>query len=528
MNDSAELQSSRSDSDGAELPALPRGWCWTTIGEITENHDGRRVPVKATDRDKRPGAYPYYGASGIIDDIDDYLFDGDYLLIAEDGANLLSRSTPIAFRASGKFWVNNHAHVVRSRAGVSLPFLEGYLNGTNIQFYVTGTAQPKLNQVNLNRIPCPLAPLEEQRRVVAKVEELLSDLDAGVTVLERVKANLKRYRAAILQAAVTGKLTEAWRARHPDAEPASELLQRILTERRSKWEEGQLAKYAKGGKEPPQGWQAKYTEPSRADTAGLPELPKDWCWAWLGQLLARGEYGTSVKCNYGAEGPPVLRIPNIVKGEIDLSDLKYATVAIEVSEEDGLQQGDLLVCRTNGSISLVGKAALVNSAYRPPHAFASYLLRFRFVESKAIPKWVYTFFTSHQGRRFIESHAASSAGQHNISLALLQTMPIPLPPLPEQEELTAEVERRLSIIEEVEAKVETNLRRAALLRQSILKLAFEGRLVPQDPTDEPADKLLERIRQERTARNGGTETPKQPRGRRGSRRQAGAGQEQAP
>lgn len=130
MNDIAESESERPGKDQGGLSSLPRGWCWGTIGEITENHDGRRVPIKAADRHKRSGPYPYYGASGIIDDIDDYLFEGDYLLIAEDGANLLSRSTPIAFRAGGKFWVNNHAHVVRTKGGISLAYLEWYLNGT--------------------------------------------------------------------------------------------------------------------------------------------------------------------------------------------------------------------------------------------------------------------------------------------------------------------------------------------------------------------------------------------------------------
>src|ERR1019366_4055871 len=136
----------------------------------------------------------------------------------------LSRSTPIAFRASGKFWVNNHAHIVQMRGGIPLAYLEWYLNGTNLQFFITGTAQPKLNQVNLNRIPVPISPTGEQHRIVAKIEELFSDLDAGVAALKRAKANLKRYRAAVLKAAVEGKLTEAWRAEHPTTEPASKLL----------------------------------------------------------------------------------------------------------------------------------------------------------------------------------------------------------------------------------------------------------------------------------------------------------------
>lgn len=215
------------------------------------------------------------------------------------------------------------------------------------------------------------------------------------------------------------------------------------------------------------------------------------------QLIQRSEYGTSVKCDFEAKGLPVLRIPNIAEGRIDLADLKYATVPLEVSAEDALQSGDLLMCRTNGSINLIGKAALVLQTYSPAHSFASYLLRFRFVDSKVIPRWIYTFTGSHQGRKFIESHAASSAGQHNISLTLIHSMPVSLPSTGEQEQIVAEVERRLSIMDELKAQVEANLKRGARLRQSILKRAFEGRLVPQDPRDEPAEKLLECIRQQR-------------------------------
>src|SRR5262249_49456107 len=117
-------------ADTTGLPGLPQGWCWASVDQLTVNFDGQRVPVKAEDRAARQGEYPYYGASGVIDSVDDFLFDGSYLLIAEDGANLLSRSTPIAFQATGRFWVNNHAHVVQCLAGMPLVYLELFLNGT--------------------------------------------------------------------------------------------------------------------------------------------------------------------------------------------------------------------------------------------------------------------------------------------------------------------------------------------------------------------------------------------------------------
>ena len=152
--------------DRCERP-LPPGWVWTCLGDVTANHDSRRIPLKQTDRADRHGPYAYYGASGIIDHIDGYIFDGHYLLLAEDGANLLSRSTPIAFEAGGRFWVNNHAHVLTTHGNIPLRYLEHQLNATDLSFHVTGTAQPKLTQKNMNLIPVALAPSAEQHRLVA-------------------------------------------------------------------------------------------------------------------------------------------------------------------------------------------------------------------------------------------------------------------------------------------------------------------------------------------------------------------------
>ena len=215
--------------------------------------------------------------------------------------------------------------------------------------------------------------------------------------------------------------------------------------------------------------------------------------------MSRSEYGTSVKCDYNPNGLPVLRIPNIAKGEIDLSDMKRATKTVAMDSERALQKGDLLMCRTNGSIHLVGKTALVGQQFDVHHGFASYLLRFRLVDATTSARWFHVYSTSRYGRAFIEQNAASSAGQNNVSLTLIHRMPLPIPPQAEQHRILDEVERLLSVIQQAEATVQANLGRAERLRQSILKQAFSGQLVPQDPSDEPASALLERIRDEREA-----------------------------
>lgn len=212
--------------------ALPSGWVETSFGAVTINHDGRRVPVKASDRAVRRGPYRYFGAQGVIDYIDDYLFDGTYLLIAEDGANLVSRTQPIAEIASGQFWVNNHAHTVESVNGISLKFLKHFMNGNSLNGAIRGTAQPKLTQADLNRLRVPVPPTAEQDRIAAAIEEQFSRLDAGVAALERVLQNLKRLRAATFEAAADGRLTVQWRSQCRDVEPSEILIKRLLDQRR--------------------------------------------------------------------------------------------------------------------------------------------------------------------------------------------------------------------------------------------------------------------------------------------------------
>ena len=165
-------------------------WEETTLGEVIEIYDHKRIPLSSRERRKRPGPYPYYGASGIIDYIDDYLFDGRYLLIAEDGENLNTRKTPIAFFASGKFWVNTHAHIVRAKSGLADDyFLMSHFEATDISGYITGTAQPKLSQTNLKAIRLRLPPLPTQRKIAAILsayDDLIENNTRRIAILEEM------------------------------------------------------------------------------------------------------------------------------------------------------------------------------------------------------------------------------------------------------------------------------------------------------------------------------------------------------
>ena len=385
-------------------------------------------------------------------------------------------------------------------------FVEAYLQTSTARDAIdrmkTGGSDSGLNLTHdrFRTLRVPVAPLNEQRRIVEAYEELVSDLDAAVAALGRVRAKLKLYRASVLKAAVEGTFTGEWRAQHPNTEPASELLKRILIERGWRWEEDQLRKFKEKGKELPKDWKNKYREPVVPDLKNLSDLPKGWSWVSCNELAWTAGYGTSVKCTVASEGLAVLRIPNILGGRIDLENLKFASQDYVESERDLVHTGDLLVIRTNGSRNLIGKGAVITNEPSRPLSFASYLIRLRLVPERSLLEWLKVLWNSSLVRQWIETHAATSAGQHNISLKVLQTLIVPLPPLAEQEAIIEGVEDQLSVIGHLEADLDTRLKSAQALRQSILRHAFTGKLVPQDPNDEPASELLKRIAAEREAR----------------------------
>jgi type I restriction enzyme S subunit len=175
-----------------------------TLPGISENLDGRRKPITKSDREA--GDIPYYGASGIVDYVKGHIFDERTLLISEDGANLLARSTPIAFTAEGRYWVNNHAHVVRFEEIITQTYVEMFLNSIPIDNWVTGAAQPKLTQAALNRIPIPLPPLEEQKRIVARLDSMRAKTAEMAAAYDAKLQAAKNLRQSILEAAFAGEL----------------------------------------------------------------------------------------------------------------------------------------------------------------------------------------------------------------------------------------------------------------------------------------------------------------------------------
>ncbi|MBQ8011189.1 MAG: restriction endonuclease subunit S, partial [Oscillospiraceae bacterium] len=224
-----------------EVPfEIPDSWEWCRFGNAMVNRDSERIPLSVAEREKLDKIYDYYGASGVIDKVDKFLFNKPLLLIGEDGANLLLRSKPIAFIAKGEYWVNNHAHVLDTVGGLFMEYISVYINAINLSPYVTGTAQPKMNQEKMNSILVPIPPLEEQHRIVTKIEELLPYIEKyaqAETQLTALNTSFpEALKKSILQEAVQGRLVP----QDPDDEPVSILLERIRAEKQALIKAGKI------------------------------------------------------------------------------------------------------------------------------------------------------------------------------------------------------------------------------------------------------------------------------------------------
>ena len=395
--------------------------------------------------------------------------------------------------ASTEFLVFNEGDAVSNQ------FLLRLLSSSDLVSHANaasaGVNLPRVSAKNLGEYRLGLPSPSEQRRIVARIEALFVKLDNGVAALKRVDASLERYRASVLKAAVEGRLTERWRRGNPPDETGEELLRRILAERRRRWEAEQLAAFAAKGRKPPRNWKSRYKEPVAPDMARLPELPEGWYWASVDQVAELVQYGSSSKTSQQAD-VPVLRMGNIQGGELEVRSLKYLPADHREFPALLLRDGDLLFNRTN-SAALVGKSAVYHGQVNPC-SFASYLIRVRLIEG-CVPDLLAACLNSPFGRRWAAAVVSQQVGQANISGRKLRAFAFPLPPVLEQTRVVAAISRSLSGGRRGKRAAQSALCAAAALRQSILKRAFEGGLVPQDPDDEPAAGLLERIRAAREA-----------------------------
>ncbi len=482
---------------------LPQGWAWAQLGDVcTKVQDGTHFSPQVQYDELGEGRYLYITAKNIKADgvdlsnvtyIEKTFHDSIYtrcnpeqgdVLLTKDGvktgvATVNQLKEPFSLLSSV-------ALLKPDRDCLDSYYLKHYLNSPvgfkMITGQMTGTAIKRivLQKVKTSLIPVP--PFAEQKRIVSELERYLPRIDAGVAALKRAQANLKRYKASVLKAVCEGRLVP----QDPNDEPASALLERILAESWNKWEEDLRAK----GKDPSR---AKYVEPKPPDMDGLPELPKGWCWVTVEQLCDVGTGATPLrsKPKYYDSGT----IPWVTSGAlnelfVDRADEYVTELALQETNVKIFPSGTLLVAmygegKTRGKVSELRIDAATNQAC------AALLFDGLSVQCKL---YVKTFFQ----KNYEDIRRLSSGGvQPNLNLSIIKHTGIPLPPLTEQRRIVVEVERRLSVVQEVGGVIAANLARAERLRQSILKQAFEGKLVPQDANDEPASVLLERIRTQR-------------------------------
>ncbi|TLD72472.1 restriction endonuclease subunit S [Phragmitibacter flavus] len=441
---------------------LPLSWTWVRFGEIMVNRDGERIPVSKEERTTKAKTYDYYGASGVIDKIDGYLFDKPLLLIGEDGANLINRSTPIAFMARGLYWVNNHAHVLDGISEDFLRYIELHINAINLEPYVTGSAQPKMNQAKMNSIPIALPPLAEQKRIVAKVDELMALCDRLEALQEEretrhatlARASLARFaeaptpanldwifhpsypippadlRKAILTLAVQGKLVP----QDPNDEPAELALQTCGVDT--------------------QRWVVARTEKRQ-------DVPSSWTWLRfagvgeqrLGKML-------DVQKNRGVS-KPYLRNTNVQWMRFELDDIKEMRVEEREEDELRLKHGDLLICEGGEP----GRCAIWRDD-APEMYFQKALHRVRPCD-EILSEFLALNLQIDCRNEVLAGYFTGATIKH-LTGRSLRAYPIPIPPLAEQRRIVAKVEQLMALVDALETQLAASRATAANLLSALV------------------------------------------------------------
>ena len=399
-------------------------------------------------------------------------------------------------------------HVLRPLQGIDPRFIYYTVSNRAFRFHaehnMTGAVgQKRVPAAVLEEHEVSLPPISEQRRIVERIEALFEEIDRGLESLRAAKNGIALYRQSLLKSAFEGRLTAEWRAQNPDRlESPDALLDRIREERERRymadldeWEQAvaQWRKCSKNGRKPAKPKRLKrYSLDGSGLQLALPELPHGWAWSHLGCCSTGPEYGTAAKSSTQGE-VPVVRMGNIQNGRIDWSNLVYTSDKEEIAQYS-LQPGDVLFNRTN-SPELVGKTAIYQGERSA--LFAGYLVRVNQIGEIASGPYVAYFLNSPCAREHGKSVKTDGVNQSNINGTKLQEYPFPICSTAEQNEIVRILDSRLEAAEILEAEIDAALARADALRQSILKTAFGGELVPQDPDDEPASALLERIETER-------------------------------
>jgi type I restriction enzyme, S subunit len=405
----------------------------------------------------------------------------------------------------GEAYVNQHIALARPAPGLVPPFLAWFLasradGNKQLLDLRRGATKVGLGLNDIRSVQVPFPPLNEQRRIVAKIEALTARSRRAREALEQIPTLLERFRQSVLASAFQGDLTAEWREQNPDVEPASVLLERIRAERRRRWEEDYLVKQRAKGKEPKNDkWKEKYKEPESVDTSELGELPKGWCWASIDEVVWDGRTGLvrSARQQSDTEGMPYVRMNHYdLAGEWGFDKLTRVTVTQAEREQYELRPGDVLF-NTRNSYELVGKVGLWPESLRG-YVYNNNLRRLRTVASVQ-PSWLASQMQSPRFRARLHELKSATTSVCAIYTGDLMKQPVRVPPRSEQQRIATLLAQATIGLRAAHSATEEGLWQSSRLDHSILAKAFRGELVPQDPNDEPASVLLERIRAEREA-----------------------------
>ena len=496
------------------MTALPPAWMLCEVGDVLE-------PVEKTGKDEKDREIWYVDISS-IDNESNRIAAPKRMRLAEapSRARQKIRAGDVLF-STVRPYLRNIAHVdqaldgevastgftvLRGARGIEPRYLfyksisHDFVSALTGEQY--GVSYPAVKDDQVKAQPLELPPTEEQRRIVERIEVLFDEIERGVESLRTARRMIGLYRQSLLKSAFEGRLTADWRAENADKLESPELLLARISQQREAcydaaihdWQRA-LAKWRGAG-----GTAKRPTKPKPPRAIPAEQSQHDvpeWVTVPLGLVVDDPIYGTPKKCGYGTGATGVLRIPNIGSGFIDPTDLKSADFDEGEVARFSLSEGDVLTVRSNGSLSIVGKPALVRREHAD-YLFAGYLIRLRPVAQSLLPKYLVYALMEPQVRGQIETKAKSTSGVNNVSAKELQELGMRICSIAEQSEIVRILDGRLEVADTLQTEIDANLARSEALRQSILRTAFAGRLVPQDPADQPASALLARVRAEHT------------------------------
>ena len=415
-----------------EIPfEAPVGWIWERFGNLVFNRDSERIPLSVSERKGLAKKYDYYGASGVIDKVDRPLFNIPLLLVGEDGANLINRSTPIAFIAKGEYWVNNHAHVIDCRRLLELEYLCLYINAIPLTPYVTGTAQPKMNQEKMNSILIAVPPTDEQRRIVKKyneIEPLISKYSHAQVRMEKLNKDIyEKIKKSILQEAIQGKLVP----QEPTDEPASVLLDRIRVEKQKLLKDGKLKKKDIVDSIIFKGDDNKYYEKVGGMILDISEeisfeIPNSWQWVRLGTLFSHNTGKALNRADTDGIKKKYLTTSNVYWNRFDFNEVREMFFTDPELEKCTVHKGDLLVCEGGD----IGRSAIWQ--YDEEICIQNHIHRLR-AYYPINTEFYYLVFYHYKN---IGNIGGKGIGIQGLSSGALHRLIVPLPPIEEQYRIT--------------------------------------------------------------------------------------------